>query len=88
MIVDQGERYDVILEANQEPATNYRIRVNGHSLCSRKEAHRTAILRYHGAPDMFPSAPDDYASGERSGVVRFCCSLKEIMVVFNILGLP
>ena len=71
MIVDQGERYDVILEANREPASNYWIRMNGHSRCSRTEAHQTAILRYEGAPDMFPTATDDYANGERIGVVRF-----------------
>ena len=79
MIVDQGERYDVILEANQVPASNHWIRMNGHSRCAHTEAHQTAILRYQGVPDIFPTAPDDYASGERNGVVRFCCILKKEM---------
>ena len=88
VVVDQGERYDMILEANQETAFNYWIRMNGHSRCARTEAHQTAILRYQGAADMFPTAPDDYANGERSGVVRFCCILKEIMIIFHIILMP
>ena len=72
----QGERFDVVLNVIVAQAANYWIRMNGISRCIRSQAHQTSILRYNGAPDMFPTTPNDYASGDRSGLVRLFANQK------------
>ena len=75
-ILYQGERVDVVLNANFESVTNHWIRAQGIARCARAMAHQTAILRYVGAPEEHPDAPDDYESGSRTGVVFIIRSLK------------
>ncbi len=51
LIIDVGERYDVILKADQEPA-NYWIRAK--TLEEDEEDHALAVLKYSGVPEELP----------------------------------
>jgi FtsP/CotA-like multicopper oxidase with cupredoxin domain len=51
LIIDVGERYDVIVNADR-PAANYWIRAK--TLEENKEDHALAVLRYNGAPQGLP----------------------------------
>ena len=67
-----GERYDVIIHANQ-PSDNYWIRARGLADCGSdyKSVSQTAILRYKDAGDTLPEACEDYKYAIREGKV--CC---------------
>lgn len=52
-VIYSGERFDVVLEANQA-TDNYWFRFNGLIDCSKMECVQGAVLRYEGAPDQEP----------------------------------
>ncbi|NP_001155159.1 laccase-like precursor [Nasonia vitripennis] len=55
-----GERYDVVIEANQD-VDNYWIRVKGvDGDCETINLHQVAILRYNGAPEINPKSVITY----------------------------
>ncbi|KAH8418852.1 hypothetical protein KR222_004583 [Zaprionus bogoriensis] len=62
IVTYSGERFDFVLNANQEVA-NYWLRLKGLMDCSERftSAFQVAILRYEGAPDEEPSAQLGYA---------------------------
>lgn len=53
-VMFSGERFDVILEANQT-VDNYWIRNDGLVMCGFDDAMQGAILRYEGAPEEDPT---------------------------------
>ncbi|WAR12214.1 LAC2-like protein [Mya arenaria] len=61
-----GERFDVILSANQTPG-NYWMHVVGLGDCVRSMTSQTAIIRYTGQMVMKPLSGDSYADGDRGG---------------------
>ncbi|XP_077987804.1 uncharacterized protein LOC144442357 [Glandiceps talaboti] len=63
LIVYGGESYDFILQANQSIG-NYWFRVKGLGDCSNKRAEDLAILRYIGASEDDPPAPEKYESDD------------------------
>ncbi|KAK6628330.1 hypothetical protein RUM43_002142 [Polyplax serrata] len=63
-----GERFDFVLDANQE-VKNYWIRFKGIQDCGPKQAHQVAILNYLGAnEDQEPEGVVTYETAGRSGV--------------------
>lgn len=64
-----GERFDFVLDANQE-VKNYWIRFKGIQDCGPKQAYQVAILNYLGAnEDQDPEGVVTYETAGRSGVV-------------------
>ncbi|XP_069128829.1 uncharacterized protein [Argopecten irradians] len=61
-----GERYDVVILADQEVG-NYWIRARGLGDCTNKYANQQAILRYAGSAEEFPLQPTGYQFGSRDG---------------------
>lgn len=57
-----GERYDFVLEANQQVG-NYWIRISGNNNCIDKP--QEAILRYEGAGDTEPPGLTEFKPGKR-----------------------
>lgn len=71
LIINAGERYDVVVEANQGIA-NYWIRYRGMGDCLKETAAvcAEAILRYNGSDDTAdPPGTIEYDDANRSGVV-------------------
>ena len=66
--MDEGERYDIILTANQ-PVGNYWMRGHFVGDCSLLKFNLLAVIRYDGAPDVLPPEPEDFKPN--SGVVCF-----------------
>lgn len=64
-----GERFDVIVNANQD-IDNYWIRFRGMISCARNKAHQVAVLHYEGANmDEYPAGVPSYETSKREGVV-------------------
>lgn len=64
-----GERFDVIVNANQD-IDNYWIRFRGMLSCARNKAHQVAVLHYVGANmDEYPAGVPSYETSKREGVV-------------------
>ncbi|KAJ8298425.1 hypothetical protein KUTeg_024956 [Tegillarca granosa] len=61
-----GERYDIVLTADQSVA-NYWIRVRGLGLCQNSNAFQQAIIHYKGASMENPDGPSGYWHGARTG---------------------
>lgn len=59
IVMNNGERFDVIIQANQ-PVGNYWIRVKGVQACTSIERQQLAILRYGGSSGDDPTQPTDY----------------------------
>lgn len=57
-----GERYDIVLTANQ-PEGNYWLYVVGLGDCVPKKTFETAVIRYNGAMDMLPPSQPTYDAG-------------------------
>ena len=70
MVVYAGERYDVILTADQPPGV-YWLKVHGLMDCDERYtlAHQVAVLRYQGAEQPVPQQEIDYWSTKRDGRV-------------------
>ena len=69
-VIYGGERFDFVLKAIAETITSYWIRVNGLVRCFYpNKMYQLAILRYKGAPIQEPTERDDYATGDRNGLV-------------------
>ncbi|XP_053649062.1 uncharacterized protein [Cherax quadricarinatus] len=68
LVIYSGERFDVVLKADQ-PVGNYWIRVNGLIDCEQNKCVQGAVLRYDGAPDNLPSAQLSFDSNYPPGVV-------------------
>ena len=67
-----GERYDFVLNANFDTITNHWIRMVGLARCIPSKTHQSSILRYKGATEQDPVAPDNYWIGfNRVGMVSF-----------------
>ena len=67
-----GERYDFVLSANFDNVTNHWIRMVGLARCIPSQTQQNSILRYKGAPEVDPQAPDSYWIGfNRGGMVGF-----------------
>ena len=65
-----GERFDFVVEANNEKIDNYWIRFKGLLDCKFKEAYQTAILHYDGADiDKEPDGIVTYKTANRTGLV-------------------
>lgn len=67
-VIYTGERFDVVLEANQ-PADNYWIRFTGLISCEPMECVQGAVLRYETAPIQDPTTPLTYDPSYPPGVV-------------------
>ncbi|XP_071552768.1 LOW QUALITY PROTEIN: uncharacterized protein [Panulirus ornatus] len=68
LVMYSGERFDVILEADQ-PVDNYWMRVNGLIDCEQNQCVQGAVLRYDGAPETEPASPLVYDPTYPPGVV-------------------
>ncbi len=64
LIIDVGERYDVIVNADR-PAANYWIRAK--TLEENKEDHALAVLRYKGAPQALPQTKAAWGASLKLG---------------------
>jgi hypothetical protein len=51
-----GERYDVVVNANQNPGT-YWIHIRGLGACAEEEVYQLAVLRYTGTNQARDDAP-------------------------------
>ncbi|XP_071552514.1 uncharacterized protein [Panulirus ornatus] len=67
-VIYSGERYDVVLEANQ-PVGNYWIKFNGLIDCQQNQCVQGAVLRYDGAPENDPTPSLVYDPSYPPGVV-------------------
>lgn len=65
-----GERYDVVLNANQNPGT-YWIHMRGLGECSvpEEEVYQLAVLRYEGTNQARNDAPSYNGGFARGGTV-------------------
>ncbi|KAK7098255.1 uncharacterized protein [Littorina saxatilis] len=54
-ILHPGERYDIVLTADKD-VDNYWLRVIGLGDCAASKSNGAAIIRYHGAPEVEPTA--------------------------------
>jgi len=65
-----GERYDVVLNANQNPGT-YWIHMRGLGACSvpEKELYQLAVLRYFGTNQARYDVPSYNGGFDRGGRV-------------------
>ncbi|KAI9555735.1 hypothetical protein GHT06_018250 [Daphnia sinensis] len=68
LIIDAGERYDFIVNADQK-LSSYWIRLHGLMDCGPKKVFQSAILRYNGAPEIEPEEVLTYENTERFGKV-------------------
>ncbi|CAD7090823.1 unnamed protein product [Hermetia illucens] len=66
MVTNDAERYDIILNANQDVA-NYWIRVKGIDNCEPMMLQQLAILRYKGSSPGNPKQPKDYEYPQING---------------------
>lgn len=69
MVVHAGERYDFILNANQD-ISSYWIRLHGLMDCWFNQVFQGAILRYDGAPEEEPEGSLTYENTKRNAKVR------------------
>ncbi|XP_076059257.1 uncharacterized protein LOC143035926 [Oratosquilla oratoria] len=67
IMIHSGERWDLVVEANQ-PIGNYWIRISGFLSCSRTKCHQGAILRYAGAPTELPKEELSHLSTPPPGI--------------------
>lgn len=70
LIIDAGERYDFVVNADQQ-LSSYWIRLHGHMDCGSKKVFQAAILRYMGAPEIEPEEVLTFENTERFGKVIF-----------------
>ena len=70
VVLYAGERYDVILTADQ-PVGVYWLKVQGLMDCDERYtlAHQVAVVRYGGAEQPVPDQPIDYWTTRRHGRV-------------------
>lgn len=70
-IINAGERYDFVLEANQKP-DNYWIRYRGMGDCNKNgiKISEVGILHYNNTEENEPKGSTSYEDGYRSGVVN------------------
>ncbi|XP_037083792.1 laccase-1-like isoform X2 [Pollicipes pollicipes] len=68
LVIYAGERYDVILHANQAPGV-YWLKVRGLMDCDERFslAHQVAVVRYRGSPQVVPEQEIDYWATKRPG---------------------
>ena len=69
VVVSAGERYDVVLNADQAAST-YWIRFHGLMDCGGKKVFQGAILRYSGSVLHEPIDDLSYENTVRDGKVR------------------
>ena len=69
-VIQGGERYNFVLNANYNTLTNHWIRITGLGDCSNSKTHQEAILRYQGAEEVEPSGTTAYEDNFRQGKVR------------------
>lgn len=68
MVVHAGERYDFILNANQDVST-YWMRLHGLMDCWHQQVFQGAVLRYEGATEEEPEEVLTYENTARHGKV-------------------
>lgn len=71
MVTYAGERFDFILNADQQKDL-YWMRFRGLMDCDErfKSVHQEAILEYDGVDEELPSGPEpDYLQANRTGMV-------------------
>ncbi|XP_069675364.1 uncharacterized protein [Periplaneta americana] len=70
IIMFSGERYDVVLNANQNRHNTYWIHMRGLAECSvpDEQIYQLAVLRYEGTNEARPTAPG-YNGGFGNGVI-------------------
>jgi len=67
LIIDVGERYDVVVNADR-PAANYWIRAK--TLEENREDHALAVLRYKGAPQALPQTKATWGASLKLGDLK------------------
>ncbi|XP_057332184.1 uncharacterized protein LOC130672020 isoform X1 [Microplitis mediator] len=69
-IINAGERYDFVLDANQKP-DNYWIRYRGMGDCNKNgiKISEVGILHYNNTEENEPKGSTSYEDGYRSGVL-------------------
>jgi hypothetical protein len=69
-MLNGGERYDFVLEANQT-YSNYWIRFRGLGVCESgmRKVHQEAVLHYAGADEALPEAEPTYEDAIATGTV-------------------
>lgn len=69
-MLNGGERYDFILEANQTD-NNYWIRFRGLGNCENdaRKVHQEAVLHYADADEALPEAEPTYEDAVATGMV-------------------
>lgn len=75
LIMSPGERYDVILDADQ-PVAAYWIHVRGLGACALLGAHQVAVLRYSEAGASLPTSRHPGRLGLPLGVVSIPANCK------------
>ena len=83
----KGERYDFIVEANQEPK-DYWIKIRGEGACFYLNLAQRAILRYERdnlSNQLTSNMPFNYNDSFRDGLVRFNLFLN---LIYHLLIYP
>ena len=70
LVIQGGERYDFVLNANYNALSNHWLRITGLGDCSNSKTHQEAILRYQGAAEVDPPGKTTYEDNSRQGKVQ------------------
>lgn len=82
-MINAGERYDIVLKADQ-PVGNYWMYVVGYGFCAANNVTQQAIIRYEGAPDQLPSGTPTYEGSKVPGKVMHSKTTAPTIWVRNI----
>lgn len=84
IVIDAGERYDFILEANQS-VSSYWVRLHGLMDCTPRRVFQGAILRYESAPEVEPEETLTFENTKPLGKVRILVFKSEWQNILNCL---